>query len=382
MLDLQPGQKVLDVGCGIGGGDFYMAEKYDVHVVGIDLSINMISFVLKRAIGLKRVVEFEVVDCTKKTYHGGYIKQRGYDLHDVEAYGQMLRDADFLEVVVEDRIGQFIVVLQSWTLLGITQGVEWIVSRGVPHHLMQRQKRAHLLLLSVILPIVEINSQLEDNIVVVLVLVAAGLKIVIDEYLKMIFTTSALENLVVGCILLVTLGTKANGGVEPNKQLEVPTPVFSNGSSKVESDGENWKHLAQNYSKPFRAAAAGSQGSLLDAHLFVLKETIGATPSLLSNELVDMVSAVVVRVLSQLWNKPIVEVNHCVARIEMGRTVTGAVDPVVLFARVLTLSNDPSPGYNIEQLAKKGEKFIELPYVVKGMDTFVSLCRKLCSRCL
>ncbi|KAL1363338.1 hypothetical protein AAHE18_03G142200 [Arachis hypogaea] len=118
------------------------------------------------------------------------------------------------------------------------------------------------------------------------------------------------------------------------------------------------------------------------------------------------VSAVVVRVLSQLWENPIVDVNHCVAHIEMGRVVTGAVDPVVLyvsggntqviaysmghyrifgetidivvgncldhFARVLTLSNDPSPGYNIEQLAKKGEKFIDIPYAVKGMDVSFS----------
>lgn len=71
----------------------------------------------------------------------------------------------------------------------------------------------------------------------------------------------------------------------------------------------------------------------------------------------------------------------------MGRVVTGAIDPVVLYvsggntqviaysdsryqifgetldiavgncldrvARVLGLSNDPAPGYNIEQLAKK-----------------------------
>ncbi|KAK4369168.1 hypothetical protein RND71_012960 [Anisodus tanguticus] len=175
MLDLQPGQKVLDVGCGIGGGDFYMAEKYDVHVVGIDLSINMTFFALERAICLKCAVEFEVAECTKKTYPdgtfdviysrdtilhiqdkpglfrsfykwlrrggkilisdyyksagpaseelAGYIKQRGYDLHDVEAYGQMLRDADFHEVVAEDRTGQFIVILQSWTLLGITHEV-------------------------------------------------------------------------------------------------------------------------------------------------------------------------------------------------------------------------------------------------------------------
>ncbi|KAL0380162.1 UNVERIFIED_CONTAM: Phosphoethanolamine N-methyltransferase [Sesamum angustifolium] len=164
-LDLQPGQKVLDVGCGIGGGDFYMADKYDVHVVGIDLSINMISFALERAIGLKCAVEFEVADCTKKEYpdgtfdviysrdtilhiqdkpalfrsfyrwlkpggkvlisdycrssgnpsaeFAGYIKQRGYDLHGVDTYGQMLRNAGFAEVIAEDRTEQFIQVLEK-----------------------------------------------------------------------------------------------------------------------------------------------------------------------------------------------------------------------------------------------------------------------------
>uniref|UniRef100_A0A0E0KZG0 Glycoprotease 2 n=1 Tax=Oryza punctata TaxID=4537 RepID=A0A0E0KZG0_ORYPU len=118
------------------------------------------------------------------------------------------------------------------------------------------------------------------------------------------------------------------------------------------------------------------------------------------------VAAAAARALSLLWGKPLVGVNHCVAHVEMGRAVTGAVDPVVLyvsggntqviaysegryrifgetidiavgncldrFARVLELSNDPSPGYNIEQLAKKGEKFIDLPYVVKGMDVSFS----------
>eukprot|EP01097_Dermamoeba_algensis_P002019 TRINITY_DN1800_c0_g1_i5.p1 TRINITY_DN1800_c0_g1~~TRINITY_DN1800_c0_g1_i5.p1 ORF type:complete len:359 (+),score=94.88 TRINITY_DN1800_c0_g1_i5:56-1078(+) len=116
--------------------------------------------------------------------------------------------------------------------------------------------------------------------------------------------------------------------------------------------------------------------------------------------------AVVVRILAQLWKKPIIAVNHCVAHIEMGRQVTGAKNPVVLyvsggntqvicyslkkyrifgetidiavgncldrFARIINLSNDPSPGYNIEQMAKKGSKFIELPYVVKGMDVSFS----------
>ncbi|KAF9588631.1 hypothetical protein IFM89_014093 [Coptis chinensis] len=42
------------------------------------------------------------------------------------------------------------------------------------------------------------------------------------------------------------------------------------------------------------------------------------------------VSAIVVRILSQLWKKPIVGVNHCVTHIEMGRIVTSADDLVVL----------------------------------------------------
>ncbi|XP_049985433.1 tRNA N6-adenosine threonylcarbamoyltransferase isoform X2 [Alexandromys fortis] len=42
------------------------------------------------------------------------------------------------------------------------------------------------------------------------------------------------------------------------------------------------------------------------------------------------------------------------------------------FARVLKISNDPSPGYNIEQMAKRGKKLVELPYTVKGMDVSFS----------
>jgi N6-L-threonylcarbamoyladenine synthase len=38
------------------------------------------------------------------------------------------------------------------------------------------------------------------------------------------------------------------------------------------------------------------------------------------------------------------------------------------FARLLKLSNYPSPGHNIEQLAKNGKTYVPLPYIVKGMD--------------
>lgn len=41
--------------------------------------------------------------------------------------------------------------------------------------------------------------------------------------------------------------------------------------------------------------------------------------------------AVVVRTLAQLWKKPIVAVNHCIGHIEMGRLITGAHDPIVLY---------------------------------------------------
>ncbi|GMM28743.1 tRNA N6-adenosine threonylcarbamoyltransferase [Martiniozyma asiatica (nom. inval.)] len=114
------------------------------------------------------------------------------------------------------------------------------------------------------------------------------------------------------------------------------------------------------------------------------------------------------RALSQLWKIPLIGVNHCVGHIEMGRAITGADNPVVLyvsggntqviaysegryrifgetldiaigncldrFARVLGIPNDPSPGYNIELLARKADKnnLAVLPYTVKGMDLSMS----------
>ncbi|XP_054719166.1 probable tRNA N6-adenosine threonylcarbamoyltransferase [Uloborus diversus] len=41
--------------------------------------------------------------------------------------------------------------------------------------------------------------------------------------------------------------------------------------------------------------------------------------------------AVVARTVSQLWEKPIVAVNHCIGHIEMGRLITGADNPTVLY---------------------------------------------------
>lgn len=59
------------------------------------------------------------------------------------------------------------------------------------------------------------------------------------------------------------------------------------------------------------------------------------------------VMAVVARTLAQLWDKPIVGVNHCIGHIEMGRLITGAKNPTVLYVsggntQVIHRVRDPS----------------------------------------
>ncbi|MCG9971885.1 cyclopropane fatty acyl phospholipid synthase [Christiangramia crocea] len=47
-LDLKPGQKVLDIGCGWGGFSYYAAKHYDVQVVGITISKEQQKIALER----------------------------------------------------------------------------------------------------------------------------------------------------------------------------------------------------------------------------------------------------------------------------------------------------------------------------------------------
>ncbi len=104
--------------------------------------------------------------------------------------------------------------------------------------------------------------------------------------------------------------------------------------------------------------------------------------------------------LSQKYNKKAIGVNHCIAHLEIARKLTGFEDPVMLYVsggntqvitfqdgryrvfgetqdigignlldRVGRLLNIPFPaGPKIEELAKKGKKYIQMPYVIKGMD--------------
>jgi phosphoethanolamine N-methyltransferase len=164
MLDLKPGQHVLDVGCGIGGGCFYLAETYGARVLGLDLSTNMVGIALDRSLSLKLDVTFEIADATQCNFPantfdvvysrdtilhiqdklslfkrffswlkpGGrllisdycrgednethrlseefkeYVSQRGYHLHTVNEYGDLISQAGFSDVQAEDRTWQFV----------------------------------------------------------------------------------------------------------------------------------------------------------------------------------------------------------------------------------------------------------------------------------
>ncbi|KAM4621185.1 phosphoethanolamine methyltransferase isoform 2-T3 [Polymixia lowei] len=165
-LNLKPGQKVLDIGCGIGGGNFYMAKTFGVEVLGLDLSENMVDIAMERAIAEKLpLVHFEVADATKRSFPEGsfdviysrdtilhiddklalfkrfhswlkpggqllisdyccgekpwtpqfeaYVKQRGYILYTPSQYGKFIEQAGFCNVRAEDRTAQFIQVIKT-----------------------------------------------------------------------------------------------------------------------------------------------------------------------------------------------------------------------------------------------------------------------------
>lgn len=115
------------------------------------------------------------------------------------------------------------------------------------------------------------------------------------------------------------------------------------------------------------------------------------------------IGANVARSLSLHYKKPLVGVNHCIAHLEIGR-ITKAKDPILLycsgantqiiaydggryrifgetldvgvgnfldnFGRLLGLGFPAGPA--IEKFAQQSKNYIELPYVVKGMDISLS----------
>jgi universal protein Kae1 len=152
-------------------------------------------------------------------------------------------------------------------------------------------------------------------------------------------------------------------------------------------------------------------------HASQMKDVIGKTLSLAKDEGVEEIDGVAfsqgpgmgpclrtvataARALSLSFGVPLIGVNHCIAHIEVGKWNQGIEDPIILYTsgansqvlsyrdgryRILGETLDISIGNaldkfgryagmrhpggpKIEKLAKKGERYISLPYIVKGMD--------------
>ena len=152
------------------------------------------------------------------------------------------------------------------------------------------------------------------------------------------------------------------------------------------------QHHLEVKEKVLEKALSDSGLSMEDIDLIAFSQGPGLPPCL-------WVGAEFAKNLSEKNNIPLIGVNHPVAHIEIAKLCTGTKDPVVIYVsggntqiiayasgryRVFGETEDiaignaldtfarrvglPHPGGpEIEKLAKKG-KYVELPYVVKGMD--------------
>jgi len=168
-LNLKPNQKVLDIGCGIGGSAFYMARRFGADVNGVDLSTNMIEIALENRLNMEAEVKHRVqfyaedaismsypesfydvvysrdtilhiadkLDLFKKFYstlkpggvllisdycHGdqehsdrfkNYVAKRDYKLLTVKEYGKLIQKAGFVDVDAVDSTPLMIEMLEQ-----------------------------------------------------------------------------------------------------------------------------------------------------------------------------------------------------------------------------------------------------------------------------
>ncbi|CAB50676.1 KEOPS complex N(6)-L-threonylcarbamoyladenine synthase Kae1 [Pyrococcus abyssi] len=189
-------------------------------------------------------------------------------------------------------------------------------------------------------------------------------------------------------------GTAHTLGIGIVSEDKVLANVFD--TLTTEKGGIHPKEAAEHHArlmKPLLRKALSEAGvSLDDIDVIAFSQGPGLGPAL-------RVVATAARALAVKYRKPIVGVNHCIAHVEITK-MFGVKDPVGLyvsggntqvlaleggryrvfgetldigignaidvFARELGLGFPGGP--KVEKLAEKGEKYIELPYAVKGMD--------------
>ena len=141
--------EVLNVGCGIGAGPTYTAKQYKCHVVGVDISEQMIAWAQRRvgAAGVAAQVELDTADvldlpfaagrfdavlcesvllfvadkaraiqeCVRVTRPGGYVGLN-------ECFW-FVRPAPEIEAQVKDAIGPWVPTLEEWEALWAASGL-------------------------------------------------------------------------------------------------------------------------------------------------------------------------------------------------------------------------------------------------------------------
>ena len=189
-------------------------------------------------------------------------------------------------------------------------------------------------------------------------------------------------------------GTAHTLGIGIVTEEKVLANVFD--TLTTEKGGIHPKEAAEHHAKflkpLLKKALKEAKINMEDVDVVAFSQGPGLGPAL-------RVVATAARALAIRYNKPIVGVNHCIAHVEITK-MFGVKDPVGLyvsggntqvlaleggryrvfgetldigignaidtFARELGLGFPGGP--KIEKLAQKGERYIELPYAVKGMD--------------
>jgi len=161
---------------------------------------------------------------------------------------------------------------------------------------------------------------------------------------------------------------------------------------------ESANAMAENFDDVMKRALEKSKVNLAEVDCVAFSRGPGLGPCLRT-------AATAARALSLALRKPLVDVNHCVAHLEIGRAVfKGCRDPVLLYVsggnsqviafksgryRVLGETMDIGLGNMldklgrelgmrfpagpvIEKMALEGKELLELPYSVKGMDVAFS----------
>ncbi len=195
--------------------------------------------------------------------------------------------------------------------------------------------------------------------------------------------------------------------------LGIETTAHTFGASVVDSDGRIYSNVMDAYTtKKGGIIPAKSADHHVEVCGDVIRKALGdANKNIKDINLISFsqgpgighclrVGAFAARALSLKHNIPIIGVNHCIAHLEIGKLLTKSKNPVLLYVsgantqvisfeggryRVMGESLDIGTGNFldsfarymgigfpggpiIEKLASQGKNYVELPYVVKGMD--------------